>query len=69
MGSLRPVIGQSYDTAPGESMEVIAVGTNGIIVEYTDGRVELLAGKDWQAMQDNLSLQAAVHKGQVQAIQ
>lgn len=51
MGSIKPIIGTHYDTKPGESMEVIAVGTRGVVVEYVDGRVELLDPDCWKSLQ------------------
>jgi len=51
MGSMRPIVGTHYDTQPGETIEVIAVGTRGIVVEYIDGRVELLDLACWQNWQ------------------
>lgn len=51
MASQQPVVGTRYDIAPGEHMEVIAIGTRGIVVEYTDGRVELVDGDHWQLRQ------------------
>jgi len=51
MGSIRPVIGTHYDTGSGSSAEVIAVGTRGIVVEYNDGRVELIDNDNWQVLQ------------------
>jgi len=51
MASLQPAVGTRYDIAPGEQMEVIAIGTRGIVVEYTDGRVELVDGDHWQVRQ------------------
>jgi len=53
MGSMRPVVGTHYDTQPGETIEVIAVGTRGIVVEYIDGRVELLDLDCWQTLHQN----------------
>jgi len=66
MGSIRPVVGTHYDTKPGESIEVIAVGTRGIVVEYIDGRVELLDLDCWQSLQQSAG--QALAAGQVQAI-
>jgi len=66
MGSIRPVVGTHYDTKPGESIEVIAVGTRGIVVEYIDGRVELLDLDCWQSLQQSTG--QALAAGQVQAI-
>ncbi len=54
MGSIKPIVGTHYDTKPGESMEVIAIGTRGIVVEYVDGRVELLDLDCWQSLQQNM---------------
>lgn len=51
MGSMKPIVGTHYDTKPGESMQVIAVGTRGIVVEYIDGRVELLDMDCWHSLQ------------------
>ncbi len=59
MGSIRPTVGTHYDTKPGESIEVIAVGTRGIVVEYVDGRVELLDLDCWQSLQQNARTTAA----------
>jgi len=53
MGSIRPIVGTHYDTQPGETIEVIAVGTRGIVVEYIDGRVELLDLDCWQSLHQN----------------
>ena len=62
MGSMRPIVGTHYDTQPGETIEVIAVGTRGIVVEYIDGRVELLDLDCWQNLQkNNLQLATVNH--------
>ena len=53
MGSIRPVVGTHYDTQQGETIEVIAVGTRGIVVEYIDGRVELLDLDFWQTLRQS----------------
>ena len=50
MGSIKPTVGTHYDTQPGETIEVIAVGTRGIVVEYIDGRVELLDLDCWKTL-------------------
>ena len=57
MGSIRPVIGTHYNTGSGGSAEVIAVGTRGIVVEYKDGRVELIDNENWQVLQQGNSAQ------------
>jgi len=51
MGINKPIVGSHHDTKQGESIEVIAVGTLGIVVEYIDGRVELLDPECWQSLQ------------------
>lgn len=53
----QPAVGTRYDIAPGEHMEVIAIGTRGIVVEYTDGRVELVDGKHWPLRQREVTRQ------------
>ncbi len=45
---LRPSVGACYLTAEGERVEVIGLGTNGIIIEYEDGRSELVDPESWQ---------------------
>ena len=61
MGSIRPIVGTHYDTQPGETIEVIAVGTRGIVVEYIDGRVELLDLDCWETLRqgNNHSLETS----------
>lgn len=60
MAAHQPVIGTRYDIAPGEHMEVIAIGTRGIVVEYTDGRVELVDGDHWQLRQREIDRHSTV---------
>lgn len=62
MAGQRPVVGTRYDIAPGEHMEVIAIGTRGIVVEYTDGRVELVEGDRWQLRQREVTRRSATLK-------
>lgn len=62
MAGQRPVVGTRYDIAPGEHMEVIAIGTRGIVVEYTDGRVELVEGDRWQLRQREVTRRSAMLK-------
>jgi len=50
MGSLHPIIGGRYRTSLTSTAEVIAVGTQGVVVEFPDGRVQLINITDWQAM-------------------
>ncbi|MDX1811518.1 MAG: hypothetical protein R3240_06195 [Gammaproteobacteria bacterium] len=42
-----PVIDACFQTAKGDTFVVIGRGTKGIIVEYVDGRVELLSPSEW----------------------
>ncbi len=44
-----PSIDNNY-TVKGECLTVIGSGTNGIIVEYNDGRVELISKESWCIM-------------------
>ena len=64
MGSSKPIVGAHYDTKPGESLEVIAVGTRGVVVEYVDGRVELLDSACWHSLQQHVEAMT----GPVQAV-
>lgn len=59
MGSNKPIVGAHYDTKPGESLEVIAVGTQGVVVEYIDGRVELIDSACWHSLQQHVHLTTA----------
>jgi len=47
--SAMPSIDNNY-TVKGEHLTVIGRGTNGIIVEYHDGRVELISKESWRIM-------------------
>ena len=58
----RPTVGARYNIAPGEHMEVIAIGTRGIVVEYTDGRVELVDGDHWPLRKREVSYRNKVLK-------
>ena len=42
-----PVVDSCFTTSHGETFVVIGRGTKGIIVEYIDGRVELLSLSQW----------------------
>lgn len=44
-----PSIDNNY-TVKGECLTVIGSGTNGIVVEYNDGRVELISKESWCVM-------------------
>lgn len=46
----QPSIGDLYSTRSGEEVEVIGFGTGGIVVEYADGRAELLDTSAWQQL-------------------
>ncbi len=48
-----PSIDTAYTNPEGESFVVIGRGTRGIVVEYRDGRVELIPFHDWRKRQFN----------------
>lgn len=43
-----PAFDLAYQTFDGQHFFVIGVGTQGIIIEYHDGRVELVPQVHWQ---------------------
>ena len=43
----QPAIDSRYVTQFGESFVVISMGTGGVVVEYIDGRVELISLQQW----------------------
>jgi hypothetical protein len=47
-----PSIDKKYKTKRGEDIIVIGHGTRGIVIEYTDGRVELVSQQDWAQLAD-----------------
>lgn len=47
MQNLSPAVDGRYTTSQGESFVVIGLGTKGIVVEYHDGRVELIPRDRW----------------------
>lgn len=59
MQSVQPSVGDYFSLANGEHFEVIGCGTRGIIIEYNDGRAELLDQPAWQRMQARLQEPAA----------
>jgi len=42
-----PIVDSCFTTSQGETFVVIGRGTQGVIVEYIDGRVELLSLSQW----------------------
>jgi len=44
-----PMVDSEYRDPLGDTCVVIGLGTQGIVVEYTDGRVELIAKDQWHA--------------------
>lgn len=46
----QPCIGDLYNTRAGEAIEVIGLGTGGIVIEYADGRAELVDNIRWQQL-------------------
>lgn len=47
MHSNQPGVGDCYSIAGGETIQVIGMGTHGIVIEYNDGRAELIDRPDW----------------------
>lgn len=50
----QPCIGDLYNTHTGEAIEVIGVGTGGIVIEYADGRAELVDNVRWQQLNPSI---------------
>jgi len=52
-----PGIDSQFSNTNGEHFTVISTGTKGIVIEYQDGRVELVTKPDWQkiTIENNLS--------------
>lgn len=46
-----PTVDARYRNPVGDTCVVIGLGTKGIIVEYEDGRVELIAKDQWRTME------------------
>ena len=43
-----PAVNSQFSTSNGELFTVIGTGTQGVVVEYSDGRVELISAENWQ---------------------
>jgi len=56
MGEKFPIIGSRYTNDSGDAFEVIGMGTQGIIVEYIDGRAELIDHQTWDRLRFDLEL-------------
>lgn len=54
-----PSIDEQYRDDNGNLFVVIGRGTRGIVVEYFDGKVELISLQDWQNMGNTAQLQIA----------
>ncbi len=54
MPSVQPSVGDCFSLASGERVEIIGCGTKGVVIEYNDGRAELLDQPAWQRMQAQL---------------
>lgn len=54
MQSVQPCVGDYFSLANGERVEIIGCGTGGVVIEYNDGRAELLDQPAWQRMQAQL---------------
>ena len=48
-----PGIDSQFSNTNGEHFTVISTGTKGIVIEYQDGRVELVTKPDWRAITIN----------------
>ncbi len=55
-----PTVNTEYETPQGETFTVIGRGTQGIIIEYCDGRVELVSHTQWANMRQ-LNLPKILH--------
>jgi len=47
----HPKVGTWYMDPKGNSFEVIGFGTNGVVVEYPDGKTELIDKETWGDME------------------
>lgn len=54
MLSTQPSIGALFSLTSGEQIEVISYGTGGIVIEYRDGRAELIDQPGWQHLQSQI---------------
>ena len=54
MLSAQPSIGDYFNLSSGERIEVIGYGTGGIVIEYRDGRAELIDQPGWQRLQPQI---------------
>ena len=54
MLSAQPSVGDYFSLSSGERIEVIGYGTGGIVIEYHDGRAELIDQPGWQRMQPQI---------------
>lgn len=59
LSRMLPVVNSEYSTNNGEFFTVIGTGTQGVVVEYADGRVALIPNQDW-------GLQPIVHSSNKQ---
>jgi hypothetical protein len=53
MKLISPAIGSCFTSDQGETFEVIGRGTGGVVVEYADGRAELIDMRSWEALNIN----------------
>lgn len=58
--NILPVVNSEYETTQGDTFVVIGRGTQGIIIEYSDGRVELITPSEWSNMNQS-TLTAVLH--------
>ena len=46
----QPVFNLAYNNPHGEKFFVIGIGTQGIVIEYHDGRVEIVPQHTWHSL-------------------
>ena len=63
MKLISPSIGSCFISDQGETFEVIGRGTRGVVVQYADGRAELIDMQTWETLDINPhhKCQALVH--------
>lgn len=55
-----PMVNAEFETKQGDTFTVIGRGTQGIIIEYSDGRVELISPSQWANMHQS-AIAPALH--------
>lgn len=49
LSRILPAVDSKFSTSSGEYFTVIGTGTQGVIVEYIDGRVAVISSQEWQS--------------------